>query len=114
LVLFRSPRDSSIKYIKRVVGLEGETVEFDENGIRVNGALLKEGIFARLLYSWPARGPFAPQEEGIKIPAKTVFVLGDNIQESVDSRSFGPVPVGSIIGKAYKRYWPPGRAGPLE
>ncbi len=83
--------------IKRVVALSGETVEVRAGQVFINGELLEE--------SWATRqgGPnYAPT----LIPPLHVFVLGDNRGSSRDSRSFGPVAVDHLIGRAWLIYWP--------
>jgi signal peptidase I len=89
--------------IKRVVGLPGETVEIKDGRVYINGEALDE--------------PFTAEEtrsrryEKITVPPLHVFVLGDNRNRSNDSRSFGPVPIDDIVGRAWLSYWPPDNAG---
>ena len=83
--------------IKRVVGLPGETIEVKSGQVYIDGDLLEE--------SWPIHpggGSYGPRV----IPPLHVFVLGDNRGASNDSRSFGPVPIECIVGRAWFSYWP--------
>lgn len=91
--------------IKRVVGLPGEAVRFYEGVLYVGGAPLAEPYLGGL-----------PAVLGLKEVAWTLgageyFLLGDNRAHSTDSRAYGPVERSRVIGRAWWRYWPPGRAG---
>ena len=106
IVVFVPPDAPEVEYIKRVVGLPGETVRVRGTAVFINGNKLTEQ--GPVWLSGGARniGPF-------RIPAGTLFLMGDNRDNSRDSRYFGPVPMGSIFGRAYKLYWPFNRAVPL-
>jgi len=98
-----SSPDSAL--IKRIIALGGETIEVRENQVYVDGEpldvpYLKEGSFM------PDYGPFA-------VPEGWVFVMGDNRSSSSDSRVFGPIEQGEIVGRAFARVWPPSRWGGL-
>jgi signal peptidase I len=83
--------------IKRVVALSGETVEVRDGQVFINGELLEE--------PWTTqRG--GPNYESTLIPPLHVFVLGDNRGSSRDSRSFGPVALDRLVGRAWLIYWP--------
>ena len=87
-----------IPLIKRVIGLPGETIEIRENQVYINGHVLQEAYLPDIAQrNW---GPTL-------VAAGHVFVMGDNRRASNDSRSFGPVPVDRITGKAWLSYWPP-------
>jgi signal peptidase I len=102
IIVFQAPTDESRDYIKRVVGLPGETVEIREGLVFIDGAPLEEPyIKERATYSEP------PQP----IPEGHYYVLGDNRNVSQDSHFFGPIPQESIIGKAWVIYWPFGKFG---
>ena len=91
--------------IKRVVAVEGDTLEVVDNTVLVNGIALVEPYLPPTA-SMPDYGPET-------IPADHVFVMGDNRSRSQDSRRFGPVPVEDIIGRAFVRVWPVDRWGGL-
>ncbi|MGH3072481.1 MAG: signal peptidase I [Gaiellaceae bacterium] len=91
-------------FIKRIVGLPGETVSMRDGRVLIDGRPLREPYLA------PA---YRGHETGVwrRIPKRTYFVLGDNRNMSCDSRRWGVVSRDSIIGRAELTYWPPQRAG---
>jgi signal peptidase I len=98
VVVFEYPRDPSRDFIKRVIGLPGETVEVRAGQVLVNGSPLAE--------------PFAPNPGSYTAPPITVgpeevYVMGDNRNNSSDSHLWGPLPQRHIIGEATLSYWPP-------
>jgi signal peptidase I len=90
-------------FIKRVIGLPGDTVEIDDRGtVFVNGHALKE----------PYLSPFRDTRRygPIRVPATSLFVLGDNRTDSNDSRfQLGFIPMDKVIGRAFVIIWPPSR-----
>ena len=102
LVVFERPPgqpDDGIKdLIKRVVGLEGETIEARDGVVHVDGRPLEE--------SYLPDGVTTTNLERQTIPAGHMFVMGDNRGDSADSRVFGPVDVDLVVGKAFVRVWP--------
>lgn len=97
VVVFRFPRDPDRDFIKRVIGLPGDTVQLIDGAVLVNGVKLKETYV-----NGGAHSDFGPQV----VPDKQYFVLGDNRPNSSDSRSWGFVPEANIIGQAMFSYWP--------
>ncbi len=88
-------------FIKRVIGLPGETVSIKDGVVSVDGTPLDE----RYLYEdQPTPAPAGRSEW--TVPAGDVFVMGDHREASSDSRVFGPIPESTIIGRAWLRYWP--------
>jgi signal peptidase I len=105
IVVFKFPEDPSKDFIKRVVGVEGDTIEIRDKRVFVNGKL-KESDFAIHLdpyvqYSEQNRDNLGP----IKVPKNSVFVLGDNRDYSYDSRFWGFVDLEDLKGKAFMIYW---------
>ncbi len=106
IVVFRAPKDAcgvGGTFVKRLIGLPGETVSERDGAVFVDGRRLSE--------------PYVPRAERDHdtgtwhVPAGHYFFLGDNRSMSCDSRVWGSVPRDSIIGKALVTYWPPNRIG---
>jgi signal peptidase I len=103
VVVFRSPRNEGEDLIKRVVALEGDTVEVRDGRLYINGEAPEEPYLKE-----PAiEGAF----RRTMVPKGSFFAMGDNRNNSGDSRLFGPVPYDRILGKAFLIYWPLGRIG---
>jgi signal peptidase I len=101
VVVFYYPNDPSKRYVKRVIGLPGETVRIDERGlVFVNGRHLDEPYLAPEHTRLP--DPMAP----VTVSEHHFFVMGDNRDNSSDSRQWGLVPEGYICGEAIFRFWP--------
>jgi len=100
---FQQPENED--FIKRVIGLPGETVEGKNGAVYVNGVKLDEP------YLTQKTRPFDP----VTVPAGKLFVMGDNRGNSLDSRfGLGYVPMDNVIGKAFVKIWPPSRFGLLH
>ena len=97
VIVFRYPRDPSRDFIKRIIGVPGDTIEIRDGVVTVNGVELDE----------PYINGGANSDMGAKVvPEGSYFVMGDNRPNSSDSRSWGFVPEENIIGKAMFSYWP--------
>lgn len=107
VVVFWYPDDPELSFIKRVVGLPGETVEVRDGDVYVDGARLDESY---VIPNNADHRSFAAQE----IRPGHYFVLGDNRRGSNDSRSWGLVPERYIYGKAFLKIWPPGDVGAVD
>jgi signal peptidase I len=108
IVVFDTPRKAAAEcgtagtYVKRLIGLPGETWEERAGIVYIDGRRLPEPYLAA---GRRDRDTFAPR----RIPAGHYFFMGDNRQYSCDSRKWGPVPRGSVIGRVFATYWPPQR-----
>jgi signal peptidase I len=99
------PQQSGQPYIKRVIGVAGDTIELRDGDVYLNGVKLIEP------YVYVENGRPQPTEDllGAKkwvVPPNAVFLMGDHRGNSADSREFGPVDVTAVIGRAWLRYWP--------
>ncbi|PKL74735.1 MAG: signal peptidase I [Candidatus Melainabacteria bacterium HGW-Melainabacteria-1] len=92
-------------YIKRVVGLPGETISVSDGKVLINGTPIVEPYILEA----PAYDMAA-----VKIPAGHFFMMGDNRNNSADSHVWGPLPSSNVIGHASFRFWPPSRAGVVK
>jgi signal peptidase I len=96
--LFGFPTGNSQDYIKRVIAVGGDTVEGRGGDVFVNGDRLREPYLA----PDSRTTPFGP----VSIPEGMIFVMGDNRDNSTDSRILGPVPVNAVVGHAFLLVWP--------
>jgi signal peptidase I len=106
VVVLRLPSQGEELLIKRLVGLPGEVVEIHDGHLYVDGEVLYEPHITQ--ETRPGR------QASITVPPLHVYVLGDNRSRSNDSRSFGPVPIDDIVGRAWMSYWPPEDVGLVE
>ena len=106
IVVFIYPQDRSKDFIKRVIGLSGDKIEIKNKTIYVNGRPYqdKHGVYVDQ-YVIPGalqpRDNFAP----VTVPPHSIFVMGDNRDQSYDSRFWGPVDLKDVMGKAFIIYW---------
>jgi len=102
IIVFRYPRDPSIDYIKRVVGLPGDVIEMRNKQFYRNGKPVKEDYIQQL---YPNRIGRLDNVGPVTVPEDAYFVMGDNRDNSEDSRAWGFVPRKIIHGKAWRIYW---------
>ena len=104
ILVFNSLRESELRrgvmLIKRVIGLPGETVEFRDEKIHINGKALDEAYTKQEICRRRC------QDQTWELAENEYFMMGDNRNNSNDSRSFGPVPLPSIVGRVIFRYFP--------
>ncbi len=96
IIVFHYPRDPSQDYIKRVIGIPGDTVVIENGKVMVNNIVLDEPYIS---------APPAYANRWV-VPQNDLFVLGDNRNQSSDSHSWGYVPYDLVVGKAVFIYWP--------
>lgn len=92
-------------FIKRIIGIPGDTVQVTGGKVIVNGQTLKENYISE-----PPQYEYGP----VVVPSGEYLVLGDNRNNSFDSHYWGFVPSEKIIGRAFVRFWPPNRVGNIE
>lgn len=112
-LVFRYPQDPSEFFIKRIIGLPGETVEVS-NGLVIiynsehpNGLTLDESVYL-------PEDTVTPGRKKVTLGSNEYFVMGDNRDASLDSRVFGPITLDAIVGRVWLRGLPASRAGFFE
>jgi signal peptidase I len=105
IIVFHPPTSPKEEYIKRVVAVAGDRVAVHDGALWINDVAQDEPY----IKDKPMLGTF----KEITVPQGSVFAMGDNRNNSGDSRVFGPVPKSSILGKAFFLYWPLARIGGL-
>lgn len=101
IIVFHATKSKD--YIKRIIGLPGETVSYKNDVLYINGNPIKEPFLDA--YKKRINGELT-YDFKYKVPQGDVFVLGDNRQNSKDSRVIGPIPETKIVGKAILLFWP--------
>ena len=104
VVIFKSPSNKEIDYIKRIIGLPGDTVSIQNNAFFVNGQKVDEPYLAPDTPIFG--GAYLAEGQSVVVPPGSYFVSGDNRPHSSDSREFGPITEADFIGTAIFRYWP--------
>ena len=107
VVVFWYPKDPSVSFIKRVVGVPGDTVELRSGALYVNNVRVEED-YLKLAFR------DSDSYSAVTVPKGFYYVLGDHRNSSNDSRSWGEVPVKYIYGKAVFRFWPLVKIGPIH
>ena len=102
VIVFNSPNNSQTDFIKRIIGLSGDTIEIKKGTVSVNGSKLYEPYIA---------DPPSYTLQPYKVQENNYFVLGDNRNRSNDSHNGWTVPHQNIIGKAWLSIWPPSEWG---
>ena len=105
VIVFKSPTNEEKDFIKRVIGIAGDSVLIKEGFVYVNGKKVDESAYLDdnvRTYG----GSFLKENESIIVPPDNFFVMGDNRPFSSDSREWGFLPQTNIIGKSFYVYWP--------
>ncbi len=106
ILVFKYPLDPSRDYVKRVIGLPGETLEIKDSAVYINGSSLTESYLPSDLKLMD----FGP----VSIADGSYFMMGDNRNNSQDSRVWGVLPENYIVGKAFFIFWPGSRISVLK
>ena len=109
IIVFKAPVDENFDYIKRIIALPEETISIKDGGIIIKNSDNPDGF--TLNEPYPLNGLNSPGElladgKEVTMDKNSYFVLGDNRNQSFDSREWGVLPKENIIGKAWLRYWP--------
>lgn len=109
VVIFKAPpsepcAENECEYIKRVVGLPGESITVKDGNVYINNELLEEPYTPSSYQTGP--GNYLREGRTVQISAGEYILLGDNRPHSRDCREFGPIPEERIVGRAFLRYWP--------
>ena len=107
VVVFWFPREPTVSFIKRVVGLPGDTVELRAGALYVNGQLVEEPYVQPKFRDNESHDP-------VTVSKGYYYVLGDHRNSSNDSRNWGEVPEKYIYGKAFLRFWPLSKSGFIQ
>jgi signal peptidase I len=104
IVVFHATEDKD--FIKRVIGVAGDRIEMKDDVLYVNGKVVEEPYLEKNKSLWTGPGPYTNDFIVEEVPKGTVYVLGDNRQNSTDSRMLGPIPEDQIVGRADLAFWP--------
>jgi len=109
IIVFQPPpswSDAKIPYIKRVIGVAGDTIELIDGHVYVNDVELVEDYLYQIDDEPQPTEPTPGGQTTWRIGEGELFVMGDHRGNSSDSRTFGPIEVSSVAGRAWLRYWP--------
>jgi len=114
VVVFKAPAteacsENECEYIKRIVGIPGDTVMVSGGQVYLNGQMLNQFFLPEDYITDP--GAFCQEGVTITVPEDQYLVFGDNRSHSRDGREFGPIKKDLILGKAFFKYWPIKAAG---
>jgi len=109
VVIFKSPTNPDVDFIKRIIGLPGEKIEIKNGNVIIFNSQAPNGFTLSEPYQIMeplAGGSYLREGKIVEVPADSYIVFGDNRTHSYDSREWGPITKKDIIGKAWLRYWP--------
>jgi signal peptidase I len=112
IVVFIDKTDQDRHLVKRVIAVEGQTVDFLDGRVVIDGQLLSEP-YVHGKKSFPFTKTYKNTEitYPYTVPAGHIWVMGDNRENSTDSRYFGPIATDSVVGHALVKFWPPSSIG---
>lgn len=108
VIVFKAPPDPEKDYIKRVIGVAGDSILVKDGRVYVNGKLLDESKYLKNTVKTYG-GQFLQEGQSVTVPRGDYFVMGDNRPYSSDSREWGFVPAANVIGESFFVYWPPNK-----
>ena len=97
VIIFHYPLDPSRDFVKRVIGVPGDTIEIERGQVFRNGVAIEEPYVTN---------PDRRSADAVGVPQGSYYVLGDNRSVSTDSREWGMVPLENVVGRMWFRYWP--------
>ncbi len=109
VVVFKNPRDETQDFIKRIMGLPGDSVKVQGGHVFVNGKQVNEGFLKPDVVTTP--GSFMHEGQEVVVQPGEYLAMGDNRPHSSDSREWGFVTKQEIIGRVFVRYWPANQVG---
>ena len=111
VVIFRYPNDTTKYYVKRLIGLPGDVLGIKDDVLSLNGEALQEPyVVHKRLHGFPGHRDYGP----VTVKSGHYMVLGDNRDQSSDSREWGQLPAGYVRGMAWCVYWPFSRRGVIR
>lgn len=107
VIVFRYPEDEEKDFIKRIIGLPGDTIEIRNKIVYINGKPLEDQAYTQRVDPGTISGSINPRDNfgPVTVPQGAYFVMGDNRDQSLDSRFWGFVNAEKIRGKAFRIYW---------
>ncbi len=107
IIVFRFPEDEEKDFIKRIIGLPGDTIFTKNKVVYINGQPLKDEAYTQRIDPGIIDGHINQRDNfgPITVPENSYFVMGDNRDQSLDSRFWGFVKMNKIKGKAFMSYW---------
>ena len=97
VIIFHYPLDPSRDFVKRIIGVPGDTIEIERGQVFRNGVAIEEPYVSK---------PDRRSADAVGVPEDSYYVLGDNRSVSTDSREWGMVPLENVVGRMWFRYWP--------